>query len=232
MTRKLTRQTDEELAALALYASEAICHPDPNFWLEFKKLAYPGAVLNLVEELQERRKAENAEPVYQYRIRNDYNGQVTEWQTIRRDQVDFVMKAQPLNAEFQIIVAPQPISDAERAELQECRKVVMDSAVYQLWSAGIGQWVECDKARYDAHESLPAQRRVLYTAAPAMDSKPVAYPAQQDAAQGWKIDPEFINKVQESIGYDEECECWEGTPSMEMVEAVLLAASRLTSGNE
>ncbi|ELY4706882.1 hypothetical protein SM032_003135 [Cronobacter sakazakii] len=55
----------------------------------------------------------------------------------------------------------------------------------------------------------------------------VAYPAPQDASPGWKIDPEFINKVQESIGYDEECECWEGTPSMEMVEAVLLAASKL-----
>ncbi len=59
-------------------------------------------------ELQELRKADSAEPIYQYRIRNGYNGQVTEWQTIRRDQVDFVLKAQPLNAEFQIISAPQP----------------------------------------------------------------------------------------------------------------------------
>lgn len=60
-------------------------------------------------ELQERRKADSAEPIYQYRIRNGYNGQVTEWQTIRRDQVDFVLKAQPLNAEFRIISAPQPV---------------------------------------------------------------------------------------------------------------------------
>ncbi|WP_368941418.1 hypothetical protein [Citrobacter werkmanii] len=60
------------------------------------------------DELQERRKADSAEPIYQYRIRNGYNGQVTEWQTIRRDQVDFVLKAQPLNAEFRIISAPQP----------------------------------------------------------------------------------------------------------------------------
>lgn len=59
-------------------------------------------------ELQERRKADSAVPIYQYRIRNGYNGQVTEWQTIRRDQVDFVLKAQPLNAEFRIISAPQP----------------------------------------------------------------------------------------------------------------------------
>ncbi|EOI5799813.1 DUF551 domain-containing protein [Cronobacter dublinensis] len=56
---------------------------------------------------------------------------------------------------------------------------------------------------------------------------PVAYPAPQDGSPGWKIDPEFISKVQDEIGYDEECQCWEGTPSMEMVEAVLLAASKL-----
>ncbi|WP_275150709.1 hypothetical protein [Citrobacter koseri] len=60
------------------------------------------------DEVLERRKADSAEVIYQYRIRNGYNGQVTEWQTIRRDQVDFVLKAQPLNAEFQIIAAPQP----------------------------------------------------------------------------------------------------------------------------
>ena len=59
-----------------------------------------------LRELQERRKADSAEPVYQYRIRNGYNGQATEWQTIRRDQVDFVLKAQPHNAEFRIISAP------------------------------------------------------------------------------------------------------------------------------
>ncbi|EOW6702606.1 hypothetical protein ACOZZZ_002589 [Cronobacter malonaticus] len=36
--------------------------------------------------------------------------------------------------------------------------------VYQLWSSGINQWVECDKGRYEAHAHVPAQRRVLYTA--------------------------------------------------------------------
>ncbi|WP_228717065.1 hypothetical protein [Klebsiella aerogenes] len=49
--------------------------------------------------------AMDSEPIYQYRIRNGYNGQVTEWQTIRPDQVDFVIKAQPINAEFRIIAA-------------------------------------------------------------------------------------------------------------------------------
>lgn len=58
--------------------------------------------------------APDIEPIYQYRIRNGYNGQVTEWQTIRRDQVDFVLKAQPNNAEFQIITAQLPAEDAGR----------------------------------------------------------------------------------------------------------------------
>ncbi|EOV9647419.1 DUF3850 domain-containing protein [Cronobacter malonaticus] len=39
--------------------------------------------------------------------------------------------------------------------------------VYQLWSSGINQWVECDKGRYEAHAHVPAQRRVLYTSPPA-----------------------------------------------------------------
>ncbi|ELY6231074.1 DUF551 domain-containing protein [Cronobacter malonaticus] len=42
-----------------------------------------------------------------------------------------------------------------------------EEPVYQLWSRGINQWVECDKGRYEAHAHVPAQRRVLYTAPPA-----------------------------------------------------------------
>ncbi|MBJ6408948.1 ead/Ea22-like family protein [Enterobacter hormaechei] len=49
----------------------------------------------------------------------------------------------------------------------------------------------------------------------------------KDSSQGWKIDPEFISKIQDAIGYDEECQCWEGSPSMEMVEAVLIAAAAI-----
>ncbi|HDR2587300.1 TPA: dTDP-6-deoxy-D-glucose-3,5-epimerase [Enterobacter ludwigii] len=55
------------------------------------------------EELARIALAAPVEPIYQYRIRNGYNGQVTAWQTIKRDQVDFVLKAQPHSAEFQII---------------------------------------------------------------------------------------------------------------------------------
>ena len=53
----------------------------------------------------------------------------------------------------------------------------------------------------------------------------VKLPEGKDSPQGWKVDPEFIRKVQDAIGYDEECQCWEGTPSMEIVEAVLIAAA-------
>ncbi|MDW2761769.1 ead/Ea22-like family protein [Citrobacter freundii] len=53
----------------------------------------------------------------------------------------------------------------------------------------------------------------------------VHWPVPKDSTQGWKVDPEFISKVQDAIGYDEECQCWEGTPSMEMVESVLIAAA-------
>lgn len=65
------------------------------------------------------------EPVYQYRIRNGYNGQVTEWQTIRRDQVDFVLKAQPHNAEFQIITPVTPQLTQPALDLRE---------VFEAWA--------------------------------------------------------------------------------------------------
>ncbi|MDE8914927.1 hypothetical protein [Klebsiella pneumoniae] len=58
-----------------------------------------------------------------------------------------------------------------------------------------------------------------------LESRTVQLPKPKDSDPGWKIDPEFISKVQNEIGYDDQCECWEGTPSMEVVEAVLLAAA-------
>ncbi|HBZ9211627.1 TPA: hypothetical protein MNC23_005344, partial [Citrobacter freundii] len=92
------RLTDERIAELIKMAD--------TYCITYAEESEDTAVA--LRELQERRKADSAEPIYQYRIRNGYNGQVTEWQTIRRDQVDFVLKAQPLNAEFRIISAPQP----------------------------------------------------------------------------------------------------------------------------
>lgn len=65
-----------------------------------------------------------------------------------------------------------------------------------------------------------AQQRITQ-----LESLTVKLPKPKNSYQGWRIDPEFINKVQDAIGYDDTCECWEGTPSMELVEAVLLAAA-------
>ncbi len=58
-----------------------------------------------------------------------------------------------------------------------------------------------------------------------LESRTVTLPKPKDSDPSWKIDPEFISKVQNAVGYDDQCECWEGTPSMEVVEAVLLAAA-------
>ncbi|HHA1791814.1 hypothetical protein NVR46_20715 [Enterobacter hormaechei] len=71
----------------------------------------------------------STEPVYQYRIRNGYNGQVTEWQTIRRDQVDFVLKAQPHNAEFQIITPPATHLPQPTVVPEECPAEIRDLMV-------------------------------------------------------------------------------------------------------
>ena len=78
-----------------------------------------------------------AEPVYQYRIRNGYNGQVTEWQTIRRDQVDFVLKTQPHNAEFQIIAPPAPVVDED---LLHMAASAIDDLLSNKDRSGSGVW--------------------------------------------------------------------------------------------
>lgn len=65
-----------------------------------------------------------------------------------------------------------------------------------------------------------------------LESRTVKLPKPKNSDKGWKIDPEFINKVQDAIGYDDTCECWEGTPSMELVEAVLLAAAGIKVEDE
>ncbi|MHA5023929.1 ead/Ea22-like family protein [Klebsiella pneumoniae] len=72
-----------------------------------------------------------------------------------------------------------------------------------------------------------AQQRIA-----ELESRTVKLPKPKNSDQGWKIDPEFINKVQDAIGYDDTCECWEGTPSMELVEAVLLAAAGIKVEDE
>lgn len=48
------------------------------------------------------------EPVYQFRIRNQYNGMATEWNSVARDRVIEVIKMQPENAEFRVLTTSPP----------------------------------------------------------------------------------------------------------------------------
>ncbi|EQC0002583.1 ead/Ea22-like family protein [Enterobacter hormaechei] len=69
-----------------------------------------------------------------------------------------------------------------------------------------------------------AEKRIVELEAREVNGR---FPLPKDSSQGWKIDPEFISKIQDAIGHDEECQCWEGSPSMEMVEVVLIAAAAI-----
>ncbi|MDG4539496.1 hypothetical protein [Klebsiella aerogenes] len=85
--------------------------------------------------------AMDSEPIYQYRIRNGYNGQVTEWQTIRPDQVDFVIKAQPINAEFRIIAAQQP-APVVSADLLHTAASAIEDLLTTKDRTGAGVWFD------------------------------------------------------------------------------------------
>ncbi|WP_333894927.1 hypothetical protein [Atlantibacter hermannii] len=121
-------------------------------------------VKGLRAELQQYRAA--AEPIYQYRLRNGYNGFYTEWQTIKRDQVDFVLKAQPLNAEFRIIAAPQVTSVPTFDDLRD--------AVAEMTGGIPYQWPNSDKG----HQPVPFMNfnslgRIVdkFSAAPAVQEE-------------------------------------------------------------
>ncbi|ENL4046418.1 hypothetical protein [Serratia marcescens] len=71
---------------------------------KLKMTMRPDELLVLTSELLANREAR---PVYQYRMRNPYNGQVTDWETIKPEQVDFILKETiAANVEFRIIAAP------------------------------------------------------------------------------------------------------------------------------
>lgn len=76
----------------------------------------------------------------------------------------------------------------------------------------------------DVSELNIARKRIAELEAREVNGR---FPLPKDSSQGWKIDPKFISKIQDAIGHDEECQCWEGSPSMEMVEAVLIAAAAI-----
>lgn len=71
---------------------------------KLKMTMRPDELLVLTREILANREAQ---PVYQYRMRNPYNGQVTDWETTKPEQVDFILKETiAANVEFRIIAAP------------------------------------------------------------------------------------------------------------------------------
>lgn len=57
---------------------------------------------------------------------------------------------------------------------------------------------------------------------------PVRLPVAKDKSQGWTIDPDYLSAIAAKVGHSED----EGSPSMETVEAVLLAAGFTVEGDE
>lgn len=131
------------LSALAAYGANEIDGDEFDVYREGRSgidgcetisittLAHDAAMLLAAKDSEYLRLRETLEPVYQCRFRNGYNGHATVWQTIRRDQVDYVLKEFP-HAEFQIISAPQLLAESERAELKRlCAATVDEPRVYK-----------------------------------------------------------------------------------------------------
>lgn len=57
--------TKEQLNKIIFFAGEVTCHPDPNYWLEFEKLATPEAVLELARIALASLEAEPVGEIYQ-----------------------------------------------------------------------------------------------------------------------------------------------------------------------
>ncbi|WP_438436399.1 hypothetical protein [Kluyvera georgiana] len=97
-------------------------------------------VLNLldeIDELQERRKADSAEPIYQLFDAG--------WYDTNKGTYDDVTSA---GMKGRIVyAAPQPLTDAERAELQERRKPVI--TFYSEGIAAAANWVDQQRESYD-----------------------------------------------------------------------------------
>ncbi|MBG2638550.1 ead/Ea22-like family protein [Klebsiella michiganensis] len=133
-----------------------------------------------------------------------------------RQNKRFIALANPAN----ILALVEALEKAQQrnAELESFRTAYME------WGDKT-DWVRTDR-RFDVVKPLGKHLAdVLRAYIEHLESRTVKLPKPKNSDQGWKIDPEFINKVQDAIGYDDTCECWEGTPSMELVEAVLLAAA-------
>ncbi|MGJ5867283.1 hypothetical protein [Serratia sp. B501] len=131
------------------------------------------------DELADNREAR---PVYQYRMRNPYNGQVTDWETIKPEKVDFILKETiAANVEFRIIAAPPAPANAKATGYFLRYRVEWHTP--SKWSA----WAEIDEATYDKAVKIIAtgeadagrfyEARILYDAPPAPAVPPEVSPA-------------------------------------------------------
>ncbi|MFK3707155.1 hypothetical protein ACI2JR_19825 [Klebsiella sp. NPDC088457] len=109
MTSKLTRLTDEELAELAFYAGESTCHPDQNYQIGFESLATGSAVLSIVRELQERRKAEKDSEPAAWTWQHLDQWHVTNDEERARDLAWDCVKVMPLYRHAQPAPASEPV---------------------------------------------------------------------------------------------------------------------------
>ncbi|PHI44605.1 hypothetical protein B9T65_25190 [Serratia marcescens] len=94
-----------------------------------------------------------AQPVYQYRMRNPYNGQVTDWETTKPEQVDFILKETiAANVEFRIIAAPpaqavpEAITAANAPEVFEIAAEVEGLGLRGVYGAYAVGWNACRAA--------------------------------------------------------------------------------------
>ncbi|MER5130512.1 hypothetical protein [Serratia marcescens] len=99
---------------------------------------------------------------------------------------------------------------------RDCAEDVI-TKMYEAATGNRPQWSSCFSFS-DAVEDV-VQMRARLTA-------PGWMPAAKDTARGWTIDPDYLSVITERVGHSED----EGGPSMETVEAVLLATG-FTVGN-
>lgn len=135
------------------------------------------AILTLVTEIQEHRKAA-AEPVlyvmgmgcaFDAETASTCKGAVDSWVG------EWNQERLPGQEEYKTVplyAPPQPLNDAEWAELQERRKADIAEPIYQ-WREAFEEdslWDDCTKSQYDGFaKKADCEVRILYTAPPASE---------------------------------------------------------------
>ena len=145
------------------------------------------------------------------------------------DSGDFTQPQTDRNGEFIALANPANVLALVEA-LEKAQQV--DEQLCKLLPPGVEYMDPPDGGDVEPIEQVRRMVADYRQRIAGLESRTVKLPKPKNSDQGWKIDPEFINKVQDAIGYDDTCECWEGTPSMELVEAVLLAAAGIKVEDE